>query len=88
MAGRSLLSIPLIKKLPRYTFRYTCDEEPKLKLKDGSLRIFLNTTATKLSALDQKLQAFYHYLQEGKIYSTVTKVISKIFFNKEILYDL
>ena len=56
---------PFNKKLPRYTFRYTCDEEPKLKLKDGSLRIFLNTTATKLSSLDQKLQAFYHYLQKS-----------------------
>ena len=38
--------------------------ENLLKLKDGSLRIFLNTKATKLSTLDQKLQAFYHYLQE------------------------
>ena len=56
---------PFNKKLPRYTFRYTCDEEPKLKLKDGSLRIFLNTTANQLDNLDQKLQAFYHYLQKS-----------------------
>ena len=56
---------PFNGNIPRYTFRYTCDEEPKLKLKDGSLRIFLNTTATKLSALDQNLQAFYHYLQKS-----------------------
>ncbi|MBR5580989.1 MAG: hypothetical protein IKW26_06820, partial [Treponema sp.] len=45
---------------------------------DGSLRIFLNTKATKLSALDQKLQAFYHYLQDGVADSTLTQEI----FNK------
>ena len=50
--------------------------ENLLKLKDGSLRIFLNTKATKLSALDQKLQAFYHYLQEGEVCSTLTQEIS------------
>ena len=43
--------------------------ENLLKLKDGSLLIFLNTKATKLSALDQKLQAFYHYLQNGVVES-------------------
>ena len=52
--------------------------ENLLKLKDGSLRIFLNTKATKLSALDQKLQAFYHYLQDGVADSTLTQEI----FNK------
>ena len=67
---------PFNKKLPLYTFRYTCDEEPKLKLKDGSLRIFLNTTTTKLSSLDQKLQAFYHYLQDGVVESDLTQTIS------------
>ncbi len=67
---------PFNRQLPRYTFRYTCDEEPKLKLKDGSLRIFLNTTATKLSALDQKLQAFYHYLQMGVVESELAQTIS------------
>ena len=56
---------PFNRQLPRYTFQYTCNESPELKLKDGSLRIFLNTTATKLSSLDQKLQAFYHYLQKS-----------------------
>ena len=56
---------PFNKNLPRYTFQYTCDEAPELKLKDGSLRIFLNTTANQLDNLDQKLQAFYHYLQKS-----------------------
>ena len=51
---------PFDKDYPRYTFEYTCKEaNHRLKLKDGSLRIFLNTKATELSALDQKLQAFY-----------------------------
>jgi predicted transposase/invertase (TIGR01784 family) len=67
---------PFNKNLPRYTFQYTCDEDPELKLKDGSLRIFLNTAATQLSPLDQKLQAFYHYLQKGVVESTLTQIIS------------
>ena len=56
---------PFDRELPRYTFQYTCNEASTLKLKDGSLRIFLNATATELSDLDQKLQAFYHYLQKS-----------------------
>ena len=56
---------PFDRAFPRYTFQYTCDEDPTLKLQDGSLRIFLNATATELSDLDQKLQAFYHYLQKS-----------------------
>ena len=67
---------PFDRAFPRYTFQYTCDEDPELKLQDGSLRIFLNATATELSDLDQKLQAFYHYLQEGTAESTLTKEIS------------
>ena len=56
---------PFDKNFPRYTFQYSCDEEPQLKLKDGSLRIFLNTATEELSNLDQKLEAFYHYLQKS-----------------------
>ena len=69
---------PFDRDFPRYTFQYICNEDKRLKLKDGSLRIFLNTKATKLSALDQKLQAFYHYLQDGVADSTLTQEI----FNK------
>ena len=36
----------------------------------------VSTTATKLSALDQKLQAFYHYLQKGVVESDLTQTIS------------
>ena len=68
---------PFDKDLPRYTFQYTCDEDPELKLQDGSLRIFLNATATELSDLDQKLQAFYHYLQEGVVESELARTISE-----------
>ena len=67
---------PFNKKLPRYTFQYTCNESPELKLKDGSLRIFLNTTANQLDNLDQKLQAFYHYLQMGVVESELAQTIS------------
>ena len=67
---------PFDRNYPRYTFEYICNEDKGLKLKDGSLRIFLNTKATKLSALDQKLQAFYHYLQKGVVESDLTQTIS------------
>ena len=67
---------PFDKDFPRYTFQYICNEDKRLKLKDGSLRIFLNTRANGLSALDQKLQAFYHYLQDGVVESDLTQTIS------------
>ena len=67
---------PFNRNFPRYTFQYSCDEDFQLKLKDGSLRIFLNTKATELSALDQKLQAFYHYLQDSVVDSDLAQVIS------------
>ena len=67
---------PFDRNFPRYTFQYICNEDKRLKLKDGSLRIFLNTKATELSALDQKLQAFYHYLQDGVVDSDLAQVIS------------
>ena len=67
---------PFDRDFPRYTFQYICNEDKRLKLKDGSIRIFLNTKATKLSALDHKLQAFYHYLQNGVVESDLTQTIS------------
>ena len=67
---------PFDRDFPRYTFQYICNEDKRLKLKDGSLRIFLNTKANGLSALDQKLQAFYHYLQDGVVESDLTQTIS------------
>ena len=67
----------LTGSLLRYTFQYTCDEDSELKLQDGSLRIFLDATATELSDLDQKLQAFYHYLQEGVVESELAQIISE-----------
>ncbi|MBR2361479.1 MAG: hypothetical protein IKA80_02425, partial [Spirochaetaceae bacterium] len=39
--------------------------------------IFLNATATELSDLDQKLQAFYHYLQKGVVESELAQIISE-----------
>ena len=67
---------PFNRNFPRYTFQYICNEDKRIKLKDGSLRIFLNTKATKLSTLDQKLQEFYHYLRDGVADSTLTQEIS------------
>jgi len=37
----------------------------------------LNATATELSDLDQKLQAFYHYLQKGVVESELAQIISE-----------
>jgi len=68
---------PFNRTFPRYTFQHTCDEDPELKLQDGSLRIFLNATANHLDSLDQKLQAFYHYLQEGAVESELARTISE-----------
>ena len=68
---------PFDKNFPRYTFQYSCDEDLQLKLKDGSLRIFLNTATEELNNLDQKLQAFYHYIQKGEVESELTQNISR-----------
>ncbi len=68
---------PFDKDYPRYTFEYTCEEaQHQLKLQDGSLRIFLNTKSTALSHLDEKLQAFYHYIQDGVVNFDLTEAIS------------
>ena len=69
---------PFDKNYPRYTFQYTCQEaNHQLKLEDGSLRIFLNTATEELSNLDQKLEAFYHYIQKGVIESELAQNISQ-----------
>ena len=68
---------PFDRNFPRYTFQYTCKEaDHQLKLEDGSLRIFLNTATEDLSNLDQKLQAFYHYIQKGVVESELVQNIS------------
>ncbi|MBR2363069.1 MAG: hypothetical protein IKA80_10580 [Spirochaetaceae bacterium] len=67
----------LTGSLPRYTFQYTCDEDSELKLQDGSLRIFLNTATEELNNLDQKLKAFYHYIQKGVVESELAQTISE-----------
>ncbi len=60
------------------TFQYSCQEtDHQLKLEDGSLRIFLNTATEELDNLDQKLQAFYHYIQKGEVESELTQNISR-----------
>ena len=69
---------PFDRGFPRYTFQYTCQEaNHQLKLEDGSLRIFLNTATEALNNLDQKLQAFYHYIQKGVVESELTQNISR-----------
>ena len=68
---------PFDRNFPRYTFQYTCQEaDHQLKLEDGSLRIFLNTATEELNNLDQKLKAFYHYIQKGVVESELAQNIS------------
>ena len=67
---------PFDRGIPFYTFCYTCEEaQHQLKLNDGSLRIFLNTSSRELGPLDQKLRAFYHYIQEGAVESDLARTI-------------
>ena len=69
---------PFLLGLPRYTFEFTCLEtRHQLRLEDGALRIFLNTRTKALLDLDQKLQAFYHYLQKGVVESELARTISE-----------
>ena len=52
------------------------EADHQLKLEDGSLRIFLNTATEELNNLDQKLKAFYHYIQKGVVESELAQNIS------------
>ncbi len=50
-----------------YKFENFClDCNPPLPLKDGTYKIFLNTTAEDLSLLAPELKLFYDYIRKGK----------------------
>lgn len=48
--------------LYRYTFEGACRECPDLKLKDGALRIFINTKGTNREAFSQEFLDFMEYI--------------------------
>lgn len=54
------------KGLYRYTFEGTCRECPELKLKDGAVRIFINTKGTNREAFSEEFLNFMEYLNDTK----------------------
>ncbi len=47
-----------------YTFENTCREKPELKLKDGTLKIFLNTKGKARNEEEALLAEFLHYVMD------------------------
>ncbi len=47
----------------RYTFRTYCEEDKNLELKDGAVRIFLNTKGTNDDEVSRELIDFLHYVE-------------------------
>ena len=48
----------------RYTVRPRCDESPELPLKDGTVRIFLNTKGTNHDEVSPELVEFLRYVEK------------------------
>ena len=48
----------------RYTFRPRCDENTELPLKDGTVRIFLNTKGTNHDEVSSELVEFLRYVEK------------------------
>ena len=46
-----------------YTFRMTCDEVPGLELKDGGVRIFLNTHGRNDDEVSSELSEFLYFVE-------------------------
>ena len=53
------------KGLYRYTFEGQCRECPELKIKDGALRIFINTTGTNREAFSEEFLDFMKYISSS-----------------------
>lgn len=51
------------KKLYRYTFRMSCEEDPNIELTDGAVRIFLNTRGTNPQNINPELVQLLHYFE-------------------------
>lgn len=49
----------------RYTFRYQCQEEPTLRLEDGSTRIFLNTKGRNKEGVSDELIEFLRFVENS-----------------------
>lgn len=69
------LEDPFENNVARYTFRYTCEELPDLKLDDGSTIIFINSKGQ--NGASPELQAFLEYLNGNLPESYLTKAIDQ-----------
>lgn len=52
------------KGLYRYTFSGVCEECPELKLRDGAVRVFINTRGTNREDFSQEFLDFMEYLMD------------------------
>ena len=59
-----------------YTFRNACREADGLELKDGTQKIFFNTTAEMMDA-PEELTNLLRYIQTGKVSDAVTERIER-----------
>ena len=62
---------PFGKGLPRYTFREICEEDKRVRLNDGTTKIFYNCTY-KGGDLPEDLRELYEYVDAGKINNDLT----------------
>ena len=49
----------------RYTFHYTCEEDSNIELKDGAIKIFLNTKETNKEEVSQELIDFLQFVEDS-----------------------
>ena len=80
---------PFLQGKAFYRFENFClDCNPPLPLRDGTCKLFLNTTAEDLTLLDPELKLFYDYIRRGTADSTLTgrieSSINKLKANTEV----
>ncbi len=72
---------PFKKNLPIYRFENSCLEDPSFKLNDGTIKLFLNVTA---STNNQPLQEFFDYVRQERITSTFTQQLhNEVLFGRQ-----
>ena len=80
---------PFLQGKAFYKFENLCvDCNPPLPLRDGTYKLFLNTSAEDLTLLDPELKLFYDYIRRGTADSILTgrieSSINKLKENTEV----
>ena len=80
---------PFLQGKAFYKFENLCvDCNPPLPLRDGTYKLFLNTSAEDLTLLDPELKLFYDYIRRGTADSALTgrieSSINKLKENTEV----